>query len=96
MTAGGWGHLDPPATLPKWIGCDGFAGLVAYNTPPTGAGEQPQTRLVMRAVAVPEVANPTWAVVLDMPLSKTIEERVQQETGIRIGEITIPLAECSR
>jgi hypothetical protein len=50
----------------------------------------------MRAVAVPEVANPTWAVVLDMPLSKTIEERVQQETGIRIGEITIPLAECSR
>ena len=31
VTAGGWGHLDPPATLPKWIGCDGFAGLVAYN-----------------------------------------------------------------
>ena len=88
VTAGGWGHLDPPATLPKWIGCDGFAGLVAYNTPSPGAGEQPQTRLVMRAVAVPEVPNPTWAVVLDMPLSKTIEERVRQETGIRIGEIT--------
>ena len=24
---GPWGHLPPPATLPKWIGCDGFAGL---------------------------------------------------------------------
>jgi sigma-B regulation protein RsbU (phosphoserine phosphatase) len=92
VTAGGWGHLDPPATLPKWIGCDGFAGLVTYNTPSTAADEPPQTRLVMRAVAVPEVPNPTWAVVLDMPLSKTIEERVQQETGIRIGEITAFLA----
>ncbi len=42
----------------------------------------------MRAVALPEVPNPTWAVILDMPLSTTIEERIQQETGIRIGEIT--------
>jgi len=88
VTAGSWGHLDPPPTLPKWIGCDGFAGLVAYDTPSMAAGEQPQTRLVMRAVAVPEVPNPAWAVVLDMPLSKSIEERVRQETGIRIGEIT--------
>jgi phosphoserine phosphatase RsbU/P len=92
VTAGRWGHLDPPATLPKWIGCEGFAGLIAYNTPSTAADEQPQTRLVMRAVAVPEVPNPTWAVVLDMPLSKIIEERVQQETGIRIGEISALLA----
>ena len=92
VTAGSWGHLDPPSTLPKWIGCDGFAGLVAYNTPSVSADEPPQTRLVMRAVAVPEVPNPTWAVVLDMPLSKIIEERVQQETGIRIGEITAFLA----
>ena len=91
VTAGGWGHLDPPAALPKWIGCDGFAGLIAYDTPAANADEPPQTRLVMRAVAVPEVPNPTWAVVLDMPLSKAIEERVQQETGIRIGEITASL-----
>ena len=88
VTAGTWGHLDPPATLPKWIGCDGFAGLIAYTIPSTGPDQPPQTRLVMRAVAVPEVPNPAWAVVLDMPLSKIIEERVRQETGIRIGEIT--------
>ncbi len=42
----------------------------------------------MRAVALPEVPNPTWAVVLDMPLSTTIEQRIQQETGIRMGEVT--------
>jgi phosphoserine phosphatase RsbU/P len=95
LTAGEWGHLPPPSALPKWIGCDGFSGLIAYNAAPT-TGESgdadPQTRLVMRAVALPEVPNPTWAVVLDMPLSTTIEQRIQQETGIRLGEITANLA----
>jgi hypothetical protein len=31
----------------------------------------------MRAVALPEVPNPAWAVILDMPLSTTIEQRIQ-------------------
>lgn len=90
VTAGGWGHLTPPATLPNWIGCDGFSGLLAYEAAPsaTATGQPPQTRLVMRAVALPEVPNPAWAVVLDMPLSTTIEQRIQQETGIRLGEIS--------
>jgi len=90
MVAGGWGHLPPPSTLPKWIGCDGFSGLIAYHTAPGEAAVQPspETRLVMRAVALPEVPNPAWAVVLDMPLSTTIEQRIQQETGIRMGEVS--------
>ena len=46
----------------------------------------------MRAVALPEVPNPAWAVILDMPLSTTIEQRIQQETGIRMDEITAFLA----
>lgn len=94
VVAGGWGHLPAPTSLPKWVGCDGFAGLVAYNAPATSADgtEGTQTRLVMRAVALPEVPNPAWAVVLDMPLSTTIEQRIQQETGIRMGEITAFLA----
>ncbi len=94
VLAGGWLHLPPPETLPKWIGCDGFSGLIAYNAAPNMGDEPqaPQTRLVMRAVALPEVPNPTWAVVLDMPLSTTIESRIQQETGIRVGEVTAFLA----
>lgn len=94
VASGGWGHLSPPTTLPKWVGCDGFSGLVAYTAAPSATrSDQPaQTRLVMRAVALPEVPNPTWAVVLDMPLSTTIEQRIQQETGIRMGEITAFLA----
>ena len=93
VTAGDWAHLPAPSTLPKWVGCEGFSGLVAYNAVNASTrGEQEQTRLVMRAVALPEVPNPTWAVVLDMPLSTTIEQRIQQETGIRLGEITAFLA----
>lgn len=87
VVAGPWAHLQPPAELPKWIGCDGFAGLIAYNAP----GSQPneaETRLVMRAVALPETATPTWAVILDMPMSNAIERRIQDETGIRLGDIS--------
>ena len=90
VSAGAWGHLDPPTTLPKWVGCDGFAGLIAYNAPARAGETAPpeQTRLVMRAVALPEVPNPAWAVILDMPLTTTIEQRIQQETGIRVGEVS--------
>lgn len=94
MSSGPWAHLPAPATLPKWIGCDGFSGLIAYNAPPDSKdlAQQEQTRLVMRAVALPEVPNPTWAVILDMPMSRTIEQRIQEETGIRLDEITANLA----
>jgi sigma-B regulation protein RsbU (phosphoserine phosphatase) len=94
VTSGSWAHLPPPTSLPKWIGCDGFSGLMAYNAPPNlkDIAQPEQTRLVMRAVALPEVPNPTWAVVLDMPMSTTVEQRIQQETGIRMDEVTASLA----
>jgi serine phosphatase RsbU (regulator of sigma subunit) len=84
--------------LPKWITCDGFAGIVAYDIPsrPGQSADESNTRLVMRAVALPEVATPTWAVVLDMPLSMTIERRILDETGIRMGEIAANLGDSRR
>lgn len=89
VVAGLWAHLSPPTGLPKWIGCDGFSGIIAYTARRDGAAPgTDQTRLVMRAVALPEVSNPTWAVVLDMPMSREIEQRVHDETGIRLGEVT--------
>jgi phosphoserine phosphatase RsbU/P len=72
----------------KWITCDGFAGLLAYSVPPTAGDPQAHTRLVTRAVAVPELPSPTWAVVLDLPLSQAVEQRITEETGIRLGEVT--------
>ena len=90
VVAGPWAHLAPPAALPKWVGCDGFAGLIPYTAPSLDqqAGAEQSTRLVMRAVALPDTPAPTWAVILDMPMSSTIEDRIHDETGIRLGEIS--------
>ena len=86
--AGPWKHLDAPTSLPKWVSCDGYSGLIAYSVLPTPDDPQPHTRLVIRAVALQELPTPTWAVVFDLPLSSIVEERIAQETGIRIGEVT--------
>jgi serine phosphatase RsbU (regulator of sigma subunit) len=54
ISSGPWSHVDPPAVVPGWIGCDGFTGLMAYShdirpAPPRagsrdGAGGQPGQR----------------------------------------------------
>src|SRR3954462_15823658 len=31
QTSGPWSHLEPPKSLPSWIGCDGFTGVLAYS-----------------------------------------------------------------
>ena len=92
VVAGPWAHVEPPTSMPKWIGCEGFSGIIAYNEPAASGEDAGTTRLVMRAVALPEVAAPLWAVVLDMPMSTTLEQRIRDETGIRLGEITAFLA----
>ena len=30
-TAGPWAHVEPPRTVPPWIDCTGFTGLLAYR-----------------------------------------------------------------
>jgi sigma-B regulation protein RsbU (phosphoserine phosphatase) len=30
-TAGPWSHVEPPATVPAWVTCGGFVGLLAYE-----------------------------------------------------------------
>jgi sigma-B regulation protein RsbU (phosphoserine phosphatase) len=85
MTIGPWQHLDPPDRVPAWIRCDGFSGLLAYQ----GASDRAlETRLVMRAVVLPDTPAPRWAVIVDLPFTVAIEERLRAETGIRLGEAT--------
>jgi len=92
-TAGPWAHLPAPLTLPAWLTCDGIARIVAYDAAAPGA--DPDVRLVARAVAVPPVVAPTWAVVLDLPISAAVEERIAEETGIRLGAIDrVPIDEA--
>jgi len=44
-TAGPWAHVAPPRTIPEWITCAGFAGVLAYEHP-RGASADRDTHLV--------------------------------------------------
>jgi serine phosphatase RsbU (regulator of sigma subunit) len=93
LESGAWAHLDPPTMLPVWVTCEGFAGLLAYQAPPLGAGairESPlwRTHLVVRAVAFPAEAVPRYAVVIDVPVTAATGLQIQNETGIELGDIS--------
>jgi sigma-B regulation protein RsbU (phosphoserine phosphatase) len=89
LQIGPWRHLDAPATLPRWIGCDGFSGLILYRA---RDGGRDTYRLVMRATALPDVAEPSWAAIVDVPFTLAIEERLRAETGVRLGDVAPPQA----
>jgi phosphoserine phosphatase RsbU/P len=94
MTAGPWPHLEPPATLPDWVPCAGFSGLVAYtiegaaNLPAANAGAGVATYLAVRAAALAKGSAPRFAVVLDLPLTEQTAQRLRQETGVELRGIT--------
>ena len=85
MRLGDWRHMPPPDRLARWILCDGFAGLLAYEV---NDGTSRQYRLVIRAVALPDVRQPQWAAIVDVPFSVAIQDRLREETGIRVGEVS--------
>jgi serine phosphatase RsbU (regulator of sigma subunit) len=93
LASGAWAHLEAPASLPLWVTCDGFAGLLAYQAPPMGAAavrESPlwRTHLAVRAVALPAEAIPRYAVILDVPVTAATGLQIQNETGIELGDIS--------
>ena len=79
VTAGEWRHLPAPESVPEWVRCDGYAGLIVYGD---------QTRLVSRAVAFPDMPMPRYAVIVDVPLGPEIAKQLREETGIELGAVT--------
>ncbi|HEX7085861.1 MAG TPA: SpoIIE family protein phosphatase [Vicinamibacterales bacterium] len=95
-TAGPWAHLAPPDRIPDWIGCDGFAGVVASCVGPPGAvcqggpGVQTtgQVQLTVRAAVLAPGTTPRYAVVIDLPLNEEAAARIRRDTGIALHDIT--------
>jgi phosphoserine phosphatase RsbU/P len=85
ITAGPWAHVDPPRTLPGWIGCDGFSGLLAYSHE-HDSGED--THIFARAAAFPDSPIPGYAVVADLPVGDEIGQRLRRETGVQLKKVT--------
>jgi sigma-B regulation protein RsbU (phosphoserine phosphatase) len=84
VTAGPWAHVTPPATIPSWIDCSGVTGVEAYSAPADDAGSDPRTEVLLRAVAFPDVRQPGFAVVVDLPVHEPITRQLRTETGIEM------------
>src|SRR5207344_2623434 len=80
---GPWAHVKPPASLPAWIGCDGFSGLLAYSAADGTAG------LLLRAVAFAEGERPAFAVIYDVPVGAAVKDRLRGETGVGISPVGV-------
>src|SRR4051812_43036022 len=51
--AGRWAHTSPPQSIPSWIPCSGFAGVLAYDNVRDPASNR-DTHLLVRAVVFPD------------------------------------------
>ena len=77
---GPWQHLSSPTTIPGWIACDGFSGLIVYGD---SAGT---TRLVARAVAWPRAGH--QALVVDIPIDSAFEREMLARSGVVLRGIS--------
>lgn len=80
--AGPWAHIDPPTSVPGWIGCEGFAGLLASSRhEPSGD----VTAIFMRGVAFSDSAVPGYAVIVDLP---DTAGRLRRNTGVDVRSVS--------
>jgi phosphoserine phosphatase RsbU/P len=84
-SAGPWQHAEPPASLPAWIGCDGFAGVIAYSRRDQSADA---IEMVVRGVVFPPSPMPAYGVVIDLPVDDATKNRLRRESGVDVRGVT--------
>ena len=103
MTVGPWQHVDAPESVPAWTredvaSCATRSELVAYTDAAfRSSGDEPVAAyLAARAVAWPDRQGAGYAVVVDVPLSRSLLAKMRDETGIEyiVGDISA-LKECA-
>jgi sigma-B regulation protein RsbU (phosphoserine phosphatase) len=80
------GPLAHADSVPAWVTCRGFSGLVMFvDTPaaPRGRGH-----LAARAVAWPN-RSATEAVVVTLPLVGPVEQQIEDETGVELRDVSV-------
>jgi sigma-B regulation protein RsbU (phosphoserine phosphatase) len=86
VTAGPWAHTDPPRTIPSWIDCAGFAGVVPYFH--DAAGPEDHVHLLVRGVAFPDSSRPGYAIVADFLIDDAAMAQLRRDTGVTVQRIT--------
>jgi len=88
VTSGPWSHVAPPRSIPEWIDCEGFAGVLAYSHARTESGTNIDTHLLVRAVAFPDAPRPGYAILVDLLVNDTVRDQLRKETGVELKNIT--------
>jgi len=79
--AGPWSHVRSPESLPDWVPCEGFSGVITSQVGNT-------TQLAVRGVAwVP--GRPGLAVIVDVQLSRSMLDDIGDDIGIKLGGMTV-------
>jgi sigma-B regulation protein RsbU (phosphoserine phosphatase) len=91
LAAGSWAHDSPPRTIPEWVSTGGFTGLLAYHYP----DDPEHDHLVIRAVGFPEDREPSWGVVVDIPVDEQVIAQLREATGIDLQNVNVVAAEAT-
>jgi sigma-B regulation protein RsbU (phosphoserine phosphatase) len=78
-----------PKTIPGWIPCGGFSGVMAYSRDVASAAADKHDGIIVRAVAFPDSKRPGYAVVVDLPVSAEILQQLRRETGVSITKLVV-------
>ncbi len=90
QTAGPWAHVDAPRSVPSWIPCTGFSGVMTYVHQKVATSSDEDAHLLVRSVAFPDAARPGYAVVVDLLVSDRVRQQLRQETGVELKNV-VPL-----
>jgi sigma-B regulation protein RsbU (phosphoserine phosphatase) len=107
LTTGPWMHVNPPDTVPSWVPCTGFSGILAYvpenlaQAAPAADGDgsltpgsmSTVTRLAIRGAAFPPVARPSFAVVVDVPVTESVVQQLREDAGIQLRQVSVVQAD---
>ncbi len=89
FAAGPWAHMAPPATVPEWVECRGYAGVFAYTHKKSDGRDGEDTHLLVRAVAFPDSPRPGYAVIVDLLVNSAVRQQLRSETGVEMKSVTV-------
>jgi serine phosphatase RsbU (regulator of sigma subunit) len=87
LTAGPWAHVPAPHTVPAWIDCPGFSGVLAYSHRRVATGDDEDTHLLVRGLAFPDAPRAGYAVVVDLQVNDAIRQQLRKETGVELKTV---------
>jgi serine phosphatase RsbU (regulator of sigma subunit) len=84
LSVGPWDHVPAPTTLPRWVSCAGFGGIVDVPSDHDVAAV-----VLVRGVGLPDAQVPSYAVIVDIPKNASLDEHLREETSVKIGDIAV-------